>query len=128
MAGGKSHIAQLINDAGGQYVWADVAKMGSEPVSFEAVLARASEADFWINTSTWASRAEALAEDERFGSFAALQQQRIYNNNARVNEQGGNDYFERGLANPQLLLADLVAIFHPALLPDHTLVYYQQLP
>ncbi len=128
VAGGKSHIAQLIADAGGQYVWADVDKMGAEPVSFEAVLARASDADFWINTSTWASRAEALAEDERFSNFTALTQQRVYNNNARVNEQGGNDYFESGLANPQLLLADLVAIFHPELLPDHTLVYYQQLP
>ncbi len=126
--GGKSYIAQLIQDAGGQYLWADEDRAGSEPVSFEAVFERASNADFWINTGTWESRAAALAEDERFGKFAALQAQRIYNNNARMNAQGGNDYFESGLANPHLLLADLVAIFHPEVLPDHQLRYYQQLP
>lgn len=126
--GGESYIARLIADAGGAYVWSDEQRVGSEPMSFEAVFERANNADYWINTGTWESRAAALAEDERFGEFAALQNQQVYNNNARVNAQGGNDYFESGLANPHLLLADLVAILHPELLPEHQLRYYQQLP
>jgi iron complex transport system substrate-binding protein len=51
----------------------------------------------------------------------------VFNNNARVNEHGGNDYWETGLANPDVLLADFMKIFHPDLLPEHEFVYYQQL-
>ncbi|BAL99694.1 MAG: hypothetical protein KatS3mg049_2263 [Caldilinea sp.] len=51
----------------------------------------------------------------------------MYNNNARLNEYGGNDYWEGGLANPDVVLADLIKIFHPELLPDHELVYYRKL-
>ena len=40
---------------------------------------------------------------------------------------GGNDYWESGAVSPHLILADLVKIFHPQLLPDHELVYYQKL-
>ena len=41
---------------------------------------------------------------------------------------GGGDYWESGVANPHLVLADLIKIFHPDLLPEHTLHYYRRLP
>ena len=44
-----------------------------------------------------------------------------------VNANGGSDYFETGVTNPDLILADLVKIFHPDLLPDHELYFYRQL-
>jgi iron complex transport system substrate-binding protein len=59
--------------------------------------------------------------------FRAYQIGAMYNNNARLNEYGGNDYWEGGLANPDVVLADLIKIFHPELLPDHELVYYRKL-
>jgi len=31
------------------------------------------------------------------------------------------------VTNPHLVLADLIKIFHPELLPDHELYFYQQL-
>jgi iron complex transport system substrate-binding protein len=68
-----------------------------------------------------------LAADERFATFDAVQSGEVYNNNRRLTEQGGNDYWESGVNNPHLILADLIAIFHPELLPDHELYYYQQL-
>ena len=40
---------------------------------------------------------------------------------------GGNDYYETAAADPDVVLADLIKILHPDLLPDHTLVYYRQL-
>ena len=51
----------------------------------------------------------------------------VYNNNARLNENGGNDYWEGGISNPNLVLADLIKIFHPELLPNHKLFFYQKL-
>jgi iron complex transport system substrate-binding protein len=38
-----------------------------------------------------------------------------------------NDYWESGIINPHVILADLINILHPELLPDHKLHYYRQL-
>ncbi len=126
--GGGSYQAQLLADAGADYLWSDNAATGGEPLSFEAVFERAANADYWLNTGTWNSLDEALAADERFAEFAAVQNGTVYNNNARVNESGGNAYWESGVANPHLILADIIKIFHPDLLPEHELYFYQQLP
>lgn len=125
--GGNSYVAQLLADAGADYLWADDDSTGSLQLSFEVVYDRVVAGDAWVNTSTWTSIAEALTADERFADFAALQNGQMYNNNARVNENGGNDYWESGVTNPQLILADLIKIFHPELLPEHELYFYQQL-
>ena len=50
----------------------------------------------------------------------------VYNNNARTNAAGGNDYYESAIVNPDLLLRDLVKIFHPELV-EEDFVYYKQL-
>ena len=128
MPGGKSYVAQLLADAGAEYLWADVDSDGSLPLDFEAVFERAKAADFWVNMSQeWQEKGDAIAADLRYEKLAALQQNKAYNNNATVNATGGNDYWESGLVNPDIVLADLIKIFHPELLPDHELVYYQPL-
>ena len=95
------------------------------PLDFETVFERAQNADFWINTGVWRSIDEAISSDERYNLFAAFRNRQMYNHIGRVNEHGGNDYFESGIANPHFVLADLIKIFHPDLLPDHTLFYYR---
>jgi iron complex transport system substrate-binding protein len=126
--GGESFVAKLLADAGADYLWAETDTTGSLPLDFEAVYDRAAEADFWVNLSQdWQTQQEALVADPRYGEFAALQQGQMFNNNARINGTGGNDYLESGIVSPQVVLADLIAIFHPELLPDHELVYYQKL-
>lgn len=127
MPGGRSYVARYLEDAGAAYLWADDESTGSIPLDFETVFERAANADFWLNTGSWTTRAEAAAADERYAQFRAYQIGAMYNNNARLNEYGGNDYWEGGLANPDVVLADLIKIFHPELLPDHELVYYRKL-
>jgi iron complex transport system substrate-binding protein len=127
MPGGKSYVAQLLADAGANYLWADDTSTGSQPLSFEEVFERARNADFWLNAGMWKSLADAKVEDERLTRFAAFQKGNVFNNNKRLNENGGNDYWETGVTNPHLVLADLIKIFHPELLPDHELYFYQQL-
>ena len=75
-----------------------------------------------------ATRQQALESDERYGAFDAYKAGRLYNHNARSNDTGGDDYWESGVANPHLVLADLIKIFHPDLLAEHTLHYYRRLP
>jgi iron complex transport system substrate-binding protein len=127
MPGGKSYVAQLLADAGADYLWAEDDSTGSQQLSFEEVFERAQGADYWLNTSSWQSLADALAADERFAQFSAFQTGNVFNNNARLNPNGGNDYWETGVTNPDLVLADLIRILHPELLPDHELFFYQQL-
>jgi iron complex transport system substrate-binding protein len=125
--GGQSYLAVFLKDAGAAYVWADTTASTSTPVDFEVVYERAIGADFWLNPGGWESLKDGLAVDERFAQFKAFQEGNVYNNNARVNEHGGNDYWESGLANPDVVLADLIKIFHSELVPEHELVYYQKL-
>ncbi|MBL8154428.1 MAG: ABC transporter substrate-binding protein [Anaerolineae bacterium] len=128
MPGGRSYLAQLLADAGADYLWADDPSTGSLFLDFETVFDRAAEANFWVNVNPyWASLADAEAEEPRYAGFAAFQNDQVYSNNARLNANGGSDYFETGYANPDLILADLVRIFHPDVLPDHELYFYKRI-
>jgi iron complex transport system substrate-binding protein len=46
----------------------------------------------------------------------------------RKTANGTSDYFLRSVSRPDLVLADLVKIFHPALLPGHEFEWYMQVP
>lgn len=127
MPAGDSTVAQLLEDANADFLWSDETGT-SIPLDFETVFERAAEADYWVNLNQfWTTFDEVLADDERYGDFAVFEHGNIYNNNGRPNPNGGNDYFETGVANPDMLLADLIAILHPDLLPDHELVFYRRL-
>ena len=128
VAGGKSFIAQFIEDAGGNYLWSDNQSNGNLSLDFEAVLDKGAHASVWLNVNQkWQTLNDAVLEDDRYLNFTAFQQQHVFNNDARLNPSGGNDYWESGVINPQIVLADLIKILHPHLLPDHQLVYYRKL-
>ena len=128
VSGGKSYAAQLIAAAGGAYLWADDDSAGSLPLDFEAVYEKAHAADIWLTMrNEWHSLAEVQAADERYAALAAFNSGRVYNANARLNAHGGNDYWESGLAEPHIALADLIKILHPDRLPEHALKFYQKL-
>ena len=128
VSGGGSYMARLLADAGAAYLWSDEGDVGALPLDFESVYAVAAEAEFWLNpdNSFWFSVENVLDSDPRYGDFAPLKRGQMYNNNARVNENGGNAYYEEGAAHPERVLKDLVKILHPHLLPDHELRFYQQ--
>jgi iron complex transport system substrate-binding protein len=125
---GGSFAAVYLQDAGADYVWADVPGAGSYAVDFEAVLDRAGQADYWIHPGAARSRSAMVALDARLRHLEAWQKSRVYNNDARLSPGGGNDYWESAILRPDLVLKDLIAIFHPEIMPQHSLVYYRKLP
>lgn len=127
MAGGKSFAARLIADAGGEYLWSDNLSAQAIPLDLETVYARAVNAQVWINPGAAGSLEELQHFDPRFQDLAVIRNRKIYNNNARLNSKGGNDYWESGAVRPDRVLADLIKVFHPDLLTDHQLFYYRQL-
>lgn len=127
MAGGKSFAAQLIGDAGGDYLWSDNPSTQAVPLDLESVYLRAVDADIWINPGAATSLEEIARLDQRFRALPVLQNAAVFNNNARMGSGGGNDYWESGTVRPDLVLKDLIAVFHPDLMPYHQFVYYRQL-
>ena len=124
---GKSYIAHLINDAGGDYFWKDDDKTGSTPLSFEMVYTKAKDCDIWINQYNINSKKELMSYDERYGLFKAFKENNLYNNNKTQNALGYSNYWEKGITNPDDVLADLIAIFSPTLLPNHQFVFYKKI-
>lgn len=124
---GKSFIAHLIEDAGGDYFWKEDTKTGSSAQSFETVYAKAKDCDIWINLYNLNSKKELLSYDERYGLFKACKNNQLYNNNKIQNALGYSNYWETGITNPDEVLADLIAIFSPELLPKHEFVFYKKI-
>jgi len=124
---GESYQAKFLNDAGAGYQWADTKGIGSLALNFEAVAPEALKADYWMNLAQVDTKKEIVGKDPRYAGFKPFQTNGIYNNTKRVNDLGSNDYWESGAVSPDVILADLIHILHPELLPNHTLVYYKQL-
>lgn len=125
MPGGKSYTALLLDAAGADYLWGEDESTSTLFLDFESVFDQAADSTYWINLGFLSSLADLELADERFADFAAFQNGTVYNYDLRTNEFGGNDFFESGAANPHWVLADLIKIFHPELVPDHEFVYYQ---
>lgn len=128
MPGGDSFSVQLLKDAGAQSLWPANPSTGSFPIDIESAMLRGFKADFWLNPGQYASLAELAAADPRFADLPVFAADRVYNRNAQVSPNGANDYWESGSVYPDRILADLISIFHPELLPDHELFYYRKLP
>lgn len=128
IAGGRSYVATLIQDAGGRYVWADNTATGSAMVDLEAQVRRAADADIWINGGGWKNLAAMLADDPRYDEFKAFRKGQVWVYERLVNATGDNDYWSRSVTRPDLLLADLIKIFHSNLVPEHSFEWYIQVP
>ncbi|WP_435278072.1 ABC transporter substrate-binding protein [Rhodococcus yananensis] len=128
MSSGGSYMGRMFTDAGAQWPWQSETGTGSLPLDFEAVVAQSADAPTWLVVNNdWQTIGAALAADERYGSLAAIGTGHVWNANNAMGPGGGNDFYERGVLRPDLILADLVAILHPELLPDHEFTFYRQL-
>lgn len=111
--GAENYMSCLIRDAGGEVLGAEPGKSVSSVVTLEKALKLSREADFWLNTG-WCRTMEQLAGiNPMFRLFLAGDSLKVFNNIRRVTPDGGNDFWESGAVRPDLILHDLVRIFHP---------------
>jgi len=125
VSGGKSFLAQLIKDAGGNYIFAQDTEQLNIVLSFESVYQRSKEAQVWLHPSYYHTFKEIIAEDERYGLFDAFKNKRVYNNNKMENGLGGNAYWEMGVLRPDLILNDIAQCLHPELYKGSTSIFYK---
>lgn len=123
--GGKSFLAQLFKDAGADYFLKDDDRSGGVTLDFETVYNQADEADYWriVNSYPGTYSYKALQDqDPRYADFRAFKDQGVIYCNMRE-----KPFYESMPTEPELVLADLLHIFHPDLLPEHKPVYYHLL-
>ena len=122
----KSYMAQLVADAGAEYIYKENSSNSSTPIGLETAYGLIQKADYWINVGSATSLDELKTVNPKFADAKAVRERTVYNNNLRLTPTGGNDYWESAVVRPDMVLRDLIHIFHPELVPD-SLYYYRHL-
>jgi iron complex transport system substrate-binding protein len=123
---GDSWAAQFINDANASYLWSDKNGKGSLALNFESVLEKAKDADYWIAIGNYETKKQLLDSNSHYEQFKMFQENTIYISNTK-GATGGLLFYELAPTRPDLILKDLIKIFHPELLPKYNLNFYTQL-
>lgn len=127
LPGGKSWVSEFIDDAGGKYMYRDNQDTGSLSLSFESVFEKSKDADIWIAPSGFSSYQEMSSNSKHYNQFKAFQERQVYGYTQVKGETGGVLYFELAPNRPDLVLKDLINIFHPELLPNYENTFYKEL-
>ncbi|WP_300728872.1 ABC transporter substrate-binding protein [uncultured Bacteroides sp.] len=123
--GGESTSGKLMTDAGGQYIFADIAKSGSVALSFETVFDKAQHADIWLfkyNQEKDKTYKELKSDYAPYANFDAYKKRRIYGCNTKYIH-----FYEDLPFHPEILLEDLIKIFHPGVLGEDSPKYFHKL-
>jgi len=125
--GAESWGAQLLEAAGGDYIFKGHSGTGSLQLSYEYVLDKAQDADIWIGASDHKTIEDMGKADPRYRFFKAFQDGQVYTYTLKKGPTGGIEYFELGYLRPDLILKDLIKTLYPEQLPDYSHYFYTQL-
>lgn len=124
---GNSWGAYFFNEANGNYLWKETTGTGSLALSFETVLEKGKDADFWIGPGQFTSIDEILQSSENYKHFKTVKTKNIYSFSSKKGKTGGVIYYELAPNRPDLVLKDLIKILHPELLPNYELFFFEKL-
>lgn len=123
-----SYMVRLIEDAGGDYLFEGGKGNTSVAISKEEALGLTSQAERWLNIgNAFKSLADVRRDIPLMGSTDVVMRQQVYNNTYRSTPAGGNDFYESGIVNPDLILRDMIKIMHPEAVSE-PFCYYERLP
>jgi len=124
---GNSWQAQFIQDANANYIYKDTKGSGSIALSFESVLDKSKDADYWVAPGQFQSFQQLLETSSHYNQFKAVQDKKVYTYSNSLGASGGVTYYELAPARPDLVLKDLISIFHPELIPDYQPTFFKVL-
>lgn len=125
MPSSTSYAAQLIKDAGGEYVYKKNTSNQSSAIDIEEAYLLVSKSDYWFNVGMIENLTELTSLYPKFSNVTCIKNKKVYNNTKRSNINGGNDYWESGIVHPDIILNDLIQILHSE--ETNNLYYYKQL-
>lgn len=121
--GGKNYLAQMFRDAGAEYIMKDDDHTGGVPMEYEKMYSIAANADYWriLNSFPGVFSYDALkASEPRNADFKAWKERHVVYCNMKE-----KPYYELTPVQPDVVLKDLVAIFHPELVgKDYEPTFY----
>lgn len=126
--GSESYVSAMIRDANGS-MYGVPGERTNYPCSFEKAYAEHHDAEYWFTQrgSNIKTIDEFSSASEHYKKFKAYQLGNVFINNKRLNERGGNDFWESGVYHPDLVLKDLVKIIHPDLDLSYETIYWRRL-
>jgi iron complex transport system substrate-binding protein len=124
---GESWASLFFKDAQSNYLWSNTKGSGSLSVPFEVVLEKAQNADFWMAPGDFSSLKQMSDSNPHYDQFTSFKNKKVYSYSINKGAKGGIIYFEWSPTRPDWVLKDLIKIFHPELLPNHKLFFFQKL-
>ncbi|MBT8206045.1 MAG: ABC transporter substrate-binding protein [Eudoraea sp.] len=124
---GESWAASFLEDAGANYLWKDSPGTGSLSLSIETVFTQGQEASFWVSPSQYTTYSELKEGSRHYEQFRAYRERKVYTFAGTKGPTGGLLYYEMAPGKPHEVLKDLIAIFHPELLPNRELLFFKPL-
>ena len=124
---GNAWQAQFIKDANAEYIYADTKGSGSMALAFETVLSEAQNTEFWVAPGQFKSYEHLKETSGHYKQFDAVKNRKVFTYSNTTGETGGVLYYELAPNRPDLVLKDLISIFHPELLPDYETTFFKPL-
>jgi iron complex transport system substrate-binding protein len=113
---------RFLEDAGAANPLYDAKALPSGETPNETLLNLASNADFWISENV---TTKGWPAPRILNRFRAYRENRVYHHEKRtIFELNAYDWYETGAMRPDLVLEDLVSLFHPGLAPGHSLMFF----
>ncbi len=131
----QSYMARLVADAAGDYLYKRDTDNTSATIDNEEAYLMAAKADCWLNVGQLRTAEELRSRYPKLADIDCVKNGNIFNCTRRTSPSGGNDFWESGVIRPDIILSDLIKIFHPELLNEASneallkpeLYYYQRL-
>jgi iron complex transport system substrate-binding protein len=124
---GESWAALFLKDSQSNYLWSNSIGTASLSIPFEVVLDKAKEAQYWVAPGNFNSLQQMTDSNPHYNQFASFKNKKVYSYSKSTGAKGGLLYFELSPTRPDLVLKDLIRIFHPELLPNHKLFFFSKL-
>ncbi len=120
---GNSYMARLITDAGGRYLFAERQAQGNLDIDLETVLQVGTRAANWgriLDQETAVKEADVAGGDGRIMALPAFKQHGCFYANSVA-----SDLFGQAGLEPEVVLRDLIDIFHPGLAHGREPMYFR---
>ncbi|MEM9290615.1 MAG: ABC transporter substrate-binding protein [Acidobacteriota bacterium] len=126
--GSANASARHIVDAGGAYFWEEDTPLNWFEVPLTLAFERAAEADHWVWVpSTLRNMDDVLSQEQRLASLPVVRNGELYGFDLGAPEADRAPFYDQLLTAPDVVLADMISIFHPDVLPDHEPVFFRRL-
>lgn len=125
LPGGRSYMSKYFEDAGANYLWKNEKTYEALTLDFETVYTKAASSEFWCVKEYFDgnySYQQLASEFEPYSDFKAFKDTNIIFCNTFK-----TSYFEDGIMEPEIVLADLIKAIHPELLPNYKSKYFKPL-